>query len=124
MPVVEGDGGYGDLLKGKGRKRRKISRTEKIAKARSRAVQKLGEEQAADVVAVFRKASDGGDKEQADGVIMTLLAQALSQIEVVALLGVGGYRVARLARYDPEEEELFERKTGLQEPFYKNIGHN
>ena len=53
MSVVEGDGGYGDLLKGKGRKRWKISRTEKVAKARSRAIQKLGEEQAADVVAVY-----------------------------------------------------------------------
>ena len=115
MPVVEGDGGYGDLLKGKGRKRRKISRTEKIAKARSRAVQKLGEEQAADVVAVFRKASDGGDKEQADGVIMTLLAQALSQIEVVALLGVGGYRVARLARYKQDFKNPFTRTLGTIE---------
>ena len=53
MPWVEGDGGYGDLLKGKGRKRRKITRAEKVERARSRAVEKLGEEKAADVVAVF-----------------------------------------------------------------------
>ena len=66
------------MLKGKGRKRRKISREEKLENARHRALQKLGEEEAADVLAVFQKASDAGDKEQADGIIMTLLAQSLS----------------------------------------------
>ena len=89
--MPEFDGGYG-MLKGKGRKRRKISREEKLENARHRALQKLGEEEAADVLAVFQKASDAGDKEQADGIIMTLLAQSLSQIEVVSLLHVGGYR--------------------------------
>ena len=54
------------MLKGKGRKRRKISREEKLENARHRALQKLGEEEAADVLAVFQKASDAGDKEQAE----------------------------------------------------------
>ena len=63
--MPEFDGGYG-MLKGKGRKRRKISREEKLENARHRALQKLGEEEAADVLAVFQKASDAGDKEQAE----------------------------------------------------------
>ena len=93
MPA--GDGGYA-ALKGKGRKRRKISREERLENARLRATRKLGKEGAADVLEVFQKASDAGDKAEADGIIMTLLAQSLSQIEVVSLLHVGGYRVARL----------------------------
>lgn len=76
MPV-KGDGGFGDLLKF-GRKRRKITRTERLNNAKSRAVVKLGDEEAADVVAVFRAASDAGDKKRADGIIITLLAQSLS----------------------------------------------
>ena len=60
--MPEFDGGYG-MLKGKGRKRRKISREEKLENARHRALQKLGEEEAADVLAVFQKASDAGEEQ-------------------------------------------------------------
>ena len=79
------------MLKGKGRKRRKISREEKLENARHRALQKLGEEEAADVLAVFQKASDAGDKEQADGIFMTLFFRKIKGLTGVYFKNIGHY---------------------------------
>ncbi|XP_041454613.1 uncharacterized protein LOC121407545 [Lytechinus variegatus] len=102
-------GGYKDLLKPK-KKYKKLSRKDKLDNARERVVRKLGEEKIEEIVNTFSKADGTANKARADGMILTMLAQGLSQIEVISILPVGGYRVSRLSRFDPEEEEGKTRK--------------
>ena len=88
--------GYKDLLKSH-KKHKKLNRRGKVENARERVVGKLGEDKIAEILDAFLMAQGGDNtasasaetqrknKERADGVILTLLAQGLSQIEVISI---------------------------------------
>ena len=80
-----GQGGYKTLLKPP-KTYKKLSRRAKLDNAREKVNKKLGELNVAEIQETFTIAqsteSDSG-KLRADGVILTLLAQGLSQIEII-----------------------------------------
>ena len=103
-------GGY-DLVK-VGRKRKKQTKEEQFEKAEKRAKEKLGSEEIDKMKQEFGKISET----ERDGMITTLIAAGLSQLEIKAVLGVGGYRVARLQKRSKLTEEELEQNMERAPP--------
>ena len=87
----------------------KQTKEESVKKALSRVVDKIGEEESKKVKTEFCKS----EKSEQDGIIRSLLAQGLSQIEVRSLLGIGGHRTQRIAKLVGAGEE---EKTETRPP--------
>ena len=101
-------GGY-DIVKVN--KKRKIqTNDERKDKAFARACLKVGKEEVEKMLIEYKNINE---MEQ-DGMIATLIAVGLSQIEIRSLLGVGGYRVSRLQKRSKMSEE--EREILPQRP--------
>ena len=65
----------------------------------------MGEEEAAKVKEEYQRATDNKAK---DAVLITLFSQGYSQVQIRALLNVGGYKTNRIQHYlklDPQERE-------------------
>ena len=100
-------GGY-DIVKHR-TPRKKQSNDEAKAKALARIETKIGKDEMTRVQEEFKK-HGSQDKSKQDGMIVTLVALGLSGNEIKALLGIGGYRTARLQKMSKMTEEMLASK--------------
>ncbi|XP_071489968.1 uncharacterized protein [Diadema antillarum] len=106
---------------------KKLTRQDRLKNAFERVVRKLGEEKIREIREDFSEAQQKRDADseaddaleqchcrwhqkqkpppRADSIILELLAEGLSQIEIISILPVGGSRISRLAKFDPEKVE-------------------
>jgi len=118
----------------KKRRRSRISKTAPIknADALIRAVQKLGSKPARKIKRLWESLdtkAGGTDWEKGNGILLVLINIGLSFNEIRQLLGVGGYRLARLNNYVPSEgrvqgersHKLGERTLELFRGFFETL---
>ena len=112
-------GGYDQLLKSRGHKKRTLG--EKLEQAKTKALCKLGDK-APGIIGEFNNLSKSGtkdDKEKQDGMIISLIMQGYSQIQIRSIFGVGGHRMDRLTKFvslDEEEREEFLASRAAYKP--------
>jgi hypothetical protein len=94
-------GGYRSLKLKNVKVKKARTFSEKLNTGNVTLTEKLGIEEAKELVQTFKTSIT---LEQ-DGIILSLLSQGFSQMQIRGLLGVGGYRVSRLAKFQSESQE-------------------
>ena len=105
-------GGYEAFKESSKKRKPKKTREERLKSGRNAILAALGEQEALAVCNTYKFATS----HEQDGVILSLLSLGHSQIQIRGLLGVGGYRMARLQKLEGNYQDGVVPETTHKSP--------